>query len=90
MTHNFELPKVRKTSSLKQSALKSIHLRRNHSAVPKTNNCKKNFFLHSIKMLSPSLKDLNLSSEELKEVVKLLARKRGIKGYKSMSEDCYY
>ena len=41
-------------------------------------------------MLSPSLKDLNPSSEELKEAAKLLARKRGIKGYKSMSEDCYY
>ena len=38
-------------------------------------------------MLNPSLKDLNLSSEELKEIAKLLARKRGIKGYKSMPED---
>ena len=27
-------------------------------------------------MLNPSLKDLNLSTEELKEFVKLLARKR--------------
>ena len=34
-----------------------------------------------------SLKDLNLSSEELKEIAKLLARKRGIKGYKRMPED---
>ena len=40
-------------------------------------------------MLNPSLKDLNLSSEELKEIAKLLARKRGIKGYKSMPEDNY-
>ena len=38
-------------------------------------------------MLNPSLKVLNLSSEELKEIAKLLAKKRGIKGYKSMSED---
>ena len=38
-------------------------------------------------MLNPSLKDLNLSSEELKGIAKLLARKRGIKGYKSMTED---
>ena len=38
-------------------------------------------------MLNPSLKDLNPSSEELKEIAKLLAKKRGIKGYKSMSED---
>ena len=38
-------------------------------------------------MLNPSLKDLHLSSEELKEIAKLLARKRGIKGYKSMPED---
>ena len=38
-------------------------------------------------MLNPSLKDLYLSSEELKKIAKLLARKRGIKGYKSMPED---
>ena len=38
-------------------------------------------------MLNPSLKDLNLSSEELKEIVKLLARKRGTRSYKSMPED---
>ena len=37
-------------------------------------------------MLNPSLKDLDPSSEELKEVAKLLAQKRGIKGSKSMSE----
>ena len=35
-------------------------------------------------MLNPSLKDLDLSSKELKEVAKPLARKRGIKG---MPED---
>ena len=29
-------------------------------------------------MLNPSLKDLDLSSEELKEVAKLLAKKRGV------------
>ena len=34
-----------------------------------------------------SLKDLNPSSKELKETSKLLVVKRGIKGYKSMSED---
>ena len=33
------------------------------------------------------LKDLDLSPEELKEVVELLARKRGIEDYESMSED---
>ena len=38
-------------------------------------------------MLKPALKDLDPSSEELKEVAKILAQKRGIKGYKSMSED---
>ena len=38
-------------------------------------------------MLNPSLKDLDPSSEEIKDVAKLLAQKRGIKGYKSMSED---
>ena len=38
-------------------------------------------------MLNPPLKDLELSSEELKQIAKLLARKRGIKDYKSMSED---
>ena len=34
-------------------------------------------------MLNPSLKDLDLSSEELKVIVKLLARKRGIKAIKT-------
>ena len=38
-------------------------------------------------MLNPSSKDLNPSSEELKEIAKLLAKKRGIKGYKSISKD---
>ena len=38
-------------------------------------------------MLNPLLKDLNPSSEELKEISKLLAKKRDIKGYKRMSED---
>ena len=38
-------------------------------------------------MLNLSLKDLELSSEELKEIAKLLAQERGIKDYKSMSED---
>ena len=38
-------------------------------------------------MLNPSLKDLNLSLEELKEVVKLLPQKRGIKGCKGMSNN---
>ena len=45
----------------------------------------KNFFCPSIKMLNP-LKDLNPSSEELKEIAKLLAKKRCIKSYKIMSE----
>ena len=34
-----------------------------------------------------SLRDLDQSSEELKEIDKLLARKRGIKGYESMPKD---
>ena len=38
-------------------------------------------------MLKPYLKYLDLSSKELKEIAKLLARKRGIKGSKSMPED---
>ena len=33
------------------------------------------------------LKDLELSSEELKEITTLLAKRRNIKGYKSISED---
>ena len=37
--------------------------------------------------MSNPLKDLALSSEELKEVAILLAKKRDIKGYKSVSED---
>ena len=37
-------------------------------------------------MRSLSLQDLSISSEELKEIAKLLARKRGIKGYESMSK----
>ena len=37
--------------------------------------------------MSNSLKDLGLSSEELKEIATLLAKKRDIKDYKSMSED---
>ena len=54
---------------------------------PKSVKYKQLFFLHSIKLLNPSLKDLNPSSEELKEIVNLLAKKRSIKGYKSISED---
>ena len=38
-------------------------------------------------MLNPSLKDLNPSSEKLKEIAKLLTKIRDIKGYKSMSQD---
>ena len=38
-------------------------------------------------MQSPSLRDLNLLSEELKEIAKLLVRKRNIEGYENMSED---
>ena len=38
-------------------------------------------------MRSLSLRDLSLSSEELKEIAKLLAQKRGIKDYESMSKD---
>ena len=38
-------------------------------------------------MQSPSLRDLNLSSEELKEIAQFFAQKRGIKDYESMPED---
>ena len=38
-------------------------------------------------MRSLSLRDLKLSSKESKEIAELLARKRGIKGYKNMRED---
>ena len=38
-------------------------------------------------MHSPSLRDLNLSLEELKEIAQLLARKKGIKDYQSMSNE---
>ena len=38
-------------------------------------------------MLNSSLKDLDLSSEKLKEIAKLLAQKRGVKSCKSMPED---
>ena len=38
-------------------------------------------------MPNQSLKDLDSSSEELKKITKLLTEERGIKGYKSMSED---
>ena len=34
-------------------------------------------------MLNPSLKDLDLTPEELKEIAKLLARKSGIKDLKT-------
>ena len=37
--------------------------------------------------MSNLLKDLKLSSEELKEIATLLAKKSDIKGYKSISED---
>ena len=38
-------------------------------------------------MQSLSLGDLELSSEELKDIAKRLARKRGIKGYKNIRKD---
>ena len=38
-------------------------------------------------MINPSLKNLNLSWEKLQEIGKLLAKKRGIKSYESMSKD---
>ena len=38
-------------------------------------------------MQSPSLRDLNISLEELEDIARLLARKRGIKGYKRMPKD---
>ena len=38
-------------------------------------------------MINPSLKDIKLSSKELKILAKLLAKERGIKGYESIPED---
>ena len=38
-------------------------------------------------MPKPSLKDFSLLPEELNKVTKLLAKERGIKGYKRMSEN---
>ena len=38
-------------------------------------------------MQNLSLRDLNLSPEELNKVTKLLAKERGIKGYESISEN---
>ena len=62
-------------NKLRNSHLRSSHLRSNHS---KTTNrqVKKDFFVHSIRMLNLSLNEL-----------KLITRGRGIKGYKSISED---
>ena len=42
----------------------------------------KKCFVHSIKMLN-SLKDLDLSSEELKEIAKILAKKEVLKAIKA-------
>ena len=43
MIYSLDLPKVVKMSSLRQSALNSIYLRSNHSAVPKQKVIKKLF-----------------------------------------------
>ena len=67
-------------SSLRISFKKSSYPRRNHSEAPKTNNCKKKFFVHSIKM-SNLLKDLGL------EDLQTIAQVRGIKDYESISRD---
>ena len=40
-------------------------------------------------MQSPSLRDLNLSLEELNKVTKLLAKERGIKDYEIILEINY-
>ena len=77
MTYNFELSKVSKMSNLRQFILKRIH-----SAVSKT-IIKKVFFVHSIIMLNPSLKDLNPSSEKLKDITKLLSEKKVSKAIKA-------
>ena len=55
---------------------RSNHLRNNYSSVPKTNNYKKKFFCSRYK-------NSNLSLNKLK----LIAKSRGIKDYKSKSED---
>ena len=70
--------KSAKTRSLKiyLQLQRRSHLRNNHGAVPKTNNYKIFFFVQSIKMLNLSLNEL-----------KLITKSRGIKDYKSMSED---
>ena len=38
-------------------------------------------------MLNLSLKDLNLSFKQLKKIVRLLAKERGVKVYESISKD---
>ena len=63
-------------SHLRNSHLRSSHLRSSHSIVLTANNYEKKIFVHSIEMLNLSLNEL-----------KLIAESRGIKGYKSMSED---
>ena len=69
-THNYDLSKVIKMSSLKEQPSKK----------------QKYLFDLNIKMANP-LKDLELTSEELKEIAVLLVKKRNIRVYKSMSED---
>ena len=69
---------------------KNEHLSKNYNTIvlyQKQTTIKKFFFAHTIKDAKSILKDLDLSLEELKEIAKLLARKRGTKGYKNMSED---
>ena len=75
ISHNLDLSKVSKMSILRLSALKSSHLRSNHSAVPKTNKIKQIFLGSWYKML-------NLPPKEFKEIAKI----RAIRNYKSMSE----
>ena len=78
MTHNLDLPKVSKMSSLRQSALKSLHLRSNHSAVPKTNNYIKNFFVHSIKNAKSISKRFKQIIRRIKRNCKTTCKKKEV------------
>ena len=52
----FDLPKVSKISSLRQSALKSIYLKSKHSTVPETRSYKKEIFSLYYKNDKPIIK----------------------------------
>ena len=78
------MPKVCKIISLRQSVLKSSHLRSNHCTVPKKRQLQKKIvFVHSIETAKPIIKRFKPIIEESNKISKLLARKVGIKGGKT-------